>query len=137
MSASYTSKRGRGNNPNYNAKAKSYLENSQYMQKHENYDKLNEWGCHELIALFYEIVLLSKQFLRAKRWDDYGDHQSIIKGLKAKAGKKIGGDYITLYNFSRELRYELLNIDDVLRNDFLKTYTEIKNFFMKKLNIRY
>jgi len=48
---------------NYEKKAKSYEDLRNYIVQQKAYSATNEWGCHELTARFYEIVLLCKQFL--------------------------------------------------------------------------
>ena len=108
----------------YKEKARSYMKLKELVERHRNYRPTNEWGCHELTALFYEVVILSKMFLDKKKMA-HDSHRSIMNSLK-EVDNDLRVAYKTLLDFSRDIRYERLSITEKMREDFLKAYYSFK-----------
>ncbi len=116
---------------NYSKKAKSYEDLGNYVMHKDGYTETNEWGCHELTAYFYEVVLLCKQIL-SKKGLEHANHYTIKKSLK-KIDKNLAAAYKNLLEASREIRYESLNISKSSRQEFINNYKQALKIINKLL----
>ena len=118
---------------NYRRKADSYLQLKNWIVQHNNYNQNNEWACHELTALFYEIVMLSKMFLESKE-KEHDSHKKIIDSLREQKEKRLAANYQLMFRVSRALRYEEIKVSNTQRKDFLKLYNDAKKRLVVLMN---
>ena len=108
----------------YLRKAQTYVDLKNWIINHKNYSTTNEWACHELTALFYEIVLISKDLISSRSLS-HNNHYSTIKSLE-KIDLRLSDAYRMLLTLSRKFRYEAIRISKRDRNDFLMLYSKFK-----------
>ena len=120
---------------NFHKKADSYFKHSEWIKKHDEYEEHNEWACHELAALFYEIVILAKWFLTSKN-EKHSGHKEIFNSLMKVKEYEIANLFSLLYSASKRFRYQIIEISKKDREDFLKNYQKARKLLYKKLNIR-
>ncbi len=108
----------------YQNKAQSYINLKGWITKHKKYSETNEWACHELVALFYEVVMISKSLLERKNLYHRG-HQIITESLE-RINPQLSDAYQMLYSISKKLRYEAMRVSRKDRNDFLLIYSKFK-----------
>ena len=108
----------------YQEKARTYVALKDWIVKHKDYSATNEWACHELTAMFYEIVLISKDLL-SNRNLPHSNHYLIIKSLE-RIDLRLSDAYRVLLALSRKFRYEAVRVSNKDRNDFLMLYSKFK-----------
>lgn len=113
----------------YVAKKKSYECLTEYIQQHKDYDSLNEWGSHEILSKFHEVVLAAK-FLIAKKFNTRVNTHIGISDFLSEIDASLSDDYENLKKLARLMRYELYAPDKGKSKDFKVYYDR----FMKKIN---
>ncbi|ABR31332.1 hypothetical protein SU69_07550 [Thermosipho melanesiensis] len=114
----------------YMEKQKSYERLTSYIKKHEEYSEDNEWGSHEILSLFHEVVLAAKIFLANKYKIRINSHSEIEEKLSG-FNKDLGAIYKNLKDIAREFRYEKVLPDKMKKELFVYSY---KDFFQKLEN---
>jgi hypothetical protein len=104
----------------YELKASSYRSLSEWIKKNKDYSETNEWGCHELTALFYKVVLLAKKRLHLAG-KSHRNHKEIIESLH-EIDENLSAIYHQLFSISRKIRYEALEVPKMVRGIFLELY---------------
>ena len=115
----------------YVQKADSYKRLWSSIMNRREYTSTNEWGCHELAARFYEVVLLSKQLLSSKGFN-HTSHKQIRESLK-DVDKRLAVLYKLLFDASREIRYEKIRVSKQYRKEFIDNYSKALKILEKIL----
>lgn len=113
----------------YNEKQKSYEKLTVYIKDHDDYSENNEWGCHEILSMFHEIVLTAKILIANKFEIKVTDHSEIQENLY-KLDEDLEATYKILKKIAREARYENISINKNKKNLFQTSYVQ----FLKKIS---
>ena len=91
----------------YWKKRDSYEKLTQHIRSHKDYSPNNEWGSHEILSLFHEVVLAAKLSIANCTGNKVHSHQEIAEQL-FEIGKDLKVLYIRMRNIARMIRYEYI-----------------------------
>ena len=113
----------------YWEKHHSYKKLTQYIRAHKDYSSNNEWGSHEILSLFHEVVLAAKLSIANHTGNRVRSHQEIAEQL-FKIGNNLEILYARMRNIARMIRYErtkpVINGEDY--------HVEFKELYKKFMN---
>ncbi|WP_126992219.1 hypothetical protein [Thermosipho globiformans] len=110
----------------YKQKNESYVRLTKYIESNNDYDDYNEWGSHDILSKFHEVVLLAKIIILRKLNTKVESHNAIVEHLEI-INPELSEIYKNLKNLARKFRYEKLNPDKNSKILFEKSYMDFIN----------